>query len=229
MSYERIVILILLLLLAAALFRPQPVVTVSAPKAEARTVPEAVPPPSVKSGLPDVLTVIHQRKSVRAYTNEPVGLPELRELVRAGFAAPTAGNAQPWAFVIVTERAKLDALADAMPYGKMLKKAPAAIAVCGVESAFRSGETREMWVQDCSAATENILLAAEGTGLGAVWLGVYPYKDRSASISSILKLPEGIVPFSLISVGHPTGAEKPKQKYNPSRLFLQQWGMPFRP
>ena len=111
----------------------------------------------------------------------------------------------------------------------MLKKAPAAIAVCGVESAFRSGESREMWVQDCSAATENILLAAEGTGLGAVWLGVYPYKDRSASISSILKLPEGIVPFSLISVGHPTGTEKPKQKYDPSRFFLQQWGMPFRP
>ena len=156
-------------------------------------------------------------------------MPELRDLVRAGFAAPTAGNARPWAFVIVTDRAKLDALADAMPYGKMLKKAPAAIAVCGVESAFRSGESREMWVQDCSAATENILLAAEGTGLGAVWLGVYPYKDRSASISSILKLPEGIVPFSLISVGHPAGTEKPKQKYDPSRLFLQQWGMPFRP
>lgn len=227
MSYERIVILILLLLLAAALFRPQPVVTVTAPKPEA--VPEAAASPAETSGLPDVLAVIHQRKSVRSYTGEPVGLPELRELVRAGFAAPTAGNARPWAFVIVTERARLDALADAMPYGKMLKKAPAAIAVCGVESAFRSGESREMWVQDCSAATENILLAAEGTGLGAVWLGVYPYKDRSASISSILKLPEGIVPFSLISVGHPAGTEKPKQKYDPSRLFLQQWGMPFRP
>ncbi|WP_419647676.1 nitroreductase family protein [Victivallis vadensis] len=227
MNYERIVILILLLLLAAALFRPQPIVTVTAPKPEA--VPEAAASPAETSGLPDVLTVIHRRKSVRTYTGEPVGLPELRELVRAGFAAPTAGNARPWAFVIVTERARLDALADAMPYGKMLKKAPAAIAVCGVESAFRSGESREMWVQDCSAATENILLAAEGTGLGAVWLGVYPYKDRSASISSILKLPEGLVPFSLISVGHPTGTEKPKQKYDPSRLFLQQWGMPFRP
>lgn len=227
MSYERIVILILLLLLAAALFRPQPVVTVAAP--ETKTAPEAASSPAETSGRPDVLTVIHQRKSVRTYTGEPVGLPELRELVRAGFAAPTAGNARPWAFVIVTDRARLDALADAMPYGKMLKKAPAAIAVCGVESAFRSGESREMWVQDCSAATENILLAAEGTGLGAVWLGVYPYKDRSASISSILKLPEGIVPFSLISVGRPAGAEKPKQKYDPSRLFLQQWGMPFRP
>lgn len=227
MSYERIVILILLLLLAAALFRPQPEVTVAAP--ETKTAPEAASSPTETSGQPDVLTVIHQRKSVRTYTGEPVGLPELRELVRAGFAAPTAGNARPWAFVIVTDRARLDALADAMPYGKMLKKAPAAIAVCGVESAFRSGESREMWVQDCSAATENILLAAEGTGLGAVWLGVYPYQDRCASISSILKLPEGIVPFSLISVGRPAGAEKPKQKYDPSRLFLQQWGMPFRP
>ncbi len=225
MSYERIVILILLLLLAAALFRPLPVATVSVPAAEG----QAAPLPAATSGLPDVLTAIQQRRSVRTYTAEPVGLPELRELVRAGFAAPTAGNARPWAFVIVTERARLDALAEAMPYGKMLKKAPAAIAVCGVESAFRDGETREMWVQDCSAATENILLAAEGTGLGAVWLGVHPSKDRSASIASILKLPDGVLPFSLIAVGHPAGTEKPKNKYNPSRLFLQQWGTPFRP
>lgn len=226
MSYERIVILILLALLAVSLFRPQTVVT-SAAAPEVKTPQDAAQSPAVKSAAPDVLTVIHQRKSVRTYTKDPVGLTELHELVRAGFAAPTAANARPWAFVVVTDRAKLDALADAMPYGKMLKKAPAAIAVCGVSSAFRPGETREMWVQDCSAAAENILLAAEGTGLGAVWLGVYPYKDRSASVRSILKLPEDIVPFCLISIGRPAGVEKPKNKYDPSRLFFQQWGTPF--
>ncbi|MBS1369550.1 MAG: 4Fe-4S binding protein [Lentisphaeria bacterium] len=211
MNFERVVILALLLLLAISLFRPAaPVAAVPAPVS-----------PEMKSN--DVLSVIHSRKSVRAYTKEPVTLPELETLVRAGFAAPTGGNAQPWAFLIVTDRARLDALAEVMPYGKMLKNAPAAIVVCGVSSEFRTGESSGMWVQDCSAATENILLAAEGTGLGAVWLGVYPYKERTAGVAKILGIPPEIVPFSIVSVGRPAGAEKPKDKFKPERIRFQSW------
>lgn len=192
MNFERVVILALLLLLALALIRPG---GAAASGGGTPVEPER---------RPDVLEVIHSRKSVRAYTKEPVTLPELETLVRAGFAAPTGANAQPWAFIIVTDRAKLDALAEVMPYGKMLKSAPGAVVVCGVSSQFRTGEAREMWVQDCSAATENILLAAEGTGLGAVWLGVFPYRERSAGVASVLGLPDDIIPFSIVSVGRPT-------------------------
>lgn len=215
MNFERVVILALLLLLALALIRPG---GAAASGGGTPVEPER---------RPDVLEVIHSRKSVRAYTKEPVMLPELETLVRAGFAAPTGANAQPWAFIIVTDRAKLDALAEVMPYGKMLKSAPGAVVVCGVSSQFRTGEAREMWVQDCSAATENILLAAEGTGLGAVWLGVFPYRERSAGVASVLGLPDDIIPFSIVSVGRPTGVEKPKDKYRPERIFLQQWGLPY--
>lgn len=220
MTYERIVILALLLLLVLALFRSQP----GGPSAESSDAVQQQTD-NVKT---DILNVIHQRKSVRSYTKEPVELSKLHELVRAGFAAPSCGNAKPWAFVIITDRVQLDALANTMPHGKMLSQAPAAIAVCGVSQAFRTGEYRDVWLQDCSAATENILLAAEGTGLGAVWLGVYPHANLLGPVASILKLPEGIIPFSIISVGHPTGVEKPKNKYDPSRLFLQYWGNKFQ-
>ena len=152
--YERIVIVILLVLLVVAILLPRGAENAAAP--------------------PDVLTVIHQRKSVRNYTVEPVAAKELDQLVRAGFAAPSARNLQPWEFYVITERGTLDALAASLPYGKMLAKAQAAIVVCGNSRQFGEGATREMWVQDCSAATENILLAAEGIGLGAVWIGVYP-------------------------------------------------------
>ena len=187
--YERIVIVILLVLLVVAILLPRGAENAAAP--------------------PDVLTVIHQRKSVRNYTAEPV---------RAGFAAPSARNLQPWEFYVITERGTLDALAASLPYGKMLAKAQAAIVVCGNSRQFGEGATREMWVQDCSAATENILLAAEGIGLGAVWIGVYPYAPRVEAVSKALKLPEEFIPLNVISIGRPDGKDMPKQKYRESKV-----------
>ena len=199
MIYERIVIAVLLVLLVGAILL-------------LRGGGGNVSP------VPDVLTVIHQRKSVRNYTAEPVAEQELDQLVRAGFAAPTARNLQPWEFYVVTDRGTLDGLAAALPYGKMLAKAQAAIVVCGNSREFGEGATREMWVQDCSAATENILLAAEGIGLGAVWIGVYPYAPRVEAVSKALKLPSEFIPLNVISIGRPDGKDLPKKKYRESKV-----------
>lgn len=217
MSYERLVILVLLVIVVIALFRPQPQIS-------------AVPlhPRQIDTESVDVLKIIHQRKSVREYTSSPISIDELHTLVKAGFAAPSAGNLQPWEFIIVTERKKLDVMAEALDFGKMLKEAPAAIVVCGNGREFKPARVSQMWVQDCAAATQNILLAAEGIGLGAVWLGVYPYEDRVKSIEEILKLDKEIVPFCVVSIGHPAGVTTPKDKYKPSKIHFQEWAKPFK-
>ena len=111
---------------------------------------------------------------MRKYTKKEVSREDLKTLVRAGMAAPTAANRQPWAFVIITDRKTLDALSVKLPFARMLKGAPAAISVVGLPKLGLEGKEQEYWIQDCSAASQNILLAAESMGIGAVWTGVYP-------------------------------------------------------
>ena len=107
-----------------------------------------------------VLENIHNRKSVRQFTAEPVSDADIETMLRAAMAAPTAVNYQPWRFVVITERADLDAMAEVLPYAKMLKQAPLAVAVCG-ETTWFDGNENPYWQQDCSAAVQNLLLAAE--------------------------------------------------------------------
>jgi len=171
----------------------------------------------------DTLTVIHSRKSVRAYTGKPVAKKDLEILVRAGMAAPTAVDKRPWAFVIVTDKAVLEQLAQGMPYSKMIVQAGSAIVVCGMLEKTLEGEAQEFWVQDCSAAAENILLAAEALGLGAVWTGAYPVKERIAFLQKTLGIPENVIPLNLIAVGYPQGVEKPKDKFDPAAIHWQKW------
>ncbi len=172
---------------------------------------------------PDCLTVIFNRKSVRQYAPQPVPRAALETLVRAGMAAPTAADKRPWAFVVITERAKLDALAQGMPFGRMLAQAGAAIAVCGIPEKSLPGAAQAFWVQDCSAATENILLAVEAQGLGAVWLGVYPDEQRQDFVRRTLGLPSNVVPLNVVSIGVPAGETKPKDKYDPANVHWEQW------
>ncbi|MDI3526175.1 MAG: hypothetical protein PWR03_358 [Tenuifilum sp.] len=165
---------------------------------------------------------ILSRKSVRNFTGEPVSNELLEELARAGMAAPSARNLQPWAFIIVTERSVLDALAEGLPYAKMLFEAPAAIVVCGDLS--KSGDSPQgYWVQDCSAATQNILLAAEAMGLGAVWTGVYPRDERVKVVKDTLHLPDHIIPLNVIPVGYPKGEHHPKDKFTTENIHWQKW------
>lgn len=170
-----------------------------------------------------VLQNIHQRKSVRSFSSEEVSEEQLTEIVKAGMAAPTARNRQPWQFVLLRDKAVMEALAEQLPYAKMLASASAAVVVCGDLEIARAGNSEKMWMLDCSAATQNILLAIESMGLGGVWTACYPYEDRMQAVSTALALPEHILPLCLIPVGYPAGNDKPKDKWKPERLHWDRW------
>jgi nitroreductase len=169
----------------------------------------------------ETLEAMLTRRSIREYTQQAVPDELVRELLAAAMQAPSAGNQQPWHFVLVTERSQLEALADGLPYGKMLKTAPLGVAVCAdLELAKHPG----YWVQDCSAATQNLLLAAHALGLGAVWLGVYPVEERVEWVKQLLKLPEQVIPLCVVSLGYPaTTPEPPARRYAESRLHYNHW------
>lgn len=167
-----------------------------------------------------VIGNIMTRTSVRQYTDRPISADTLETLLKAGMAAPTAVNKQPWAFVVTTGRDALDSLATLQP---RLKTAAAAITVCGDMTRAIEGEGRDFWVQDCSAATENILLAAHALGLGAVWTGVYPIAERVGNVSRALALPDSVVPMCIIAVGYPVTDQEPKDKWDPSKVHYQRW------
>lgn len=160
-----------------------------------------------------VLDNIATRTSVRDYEARPVEKEKIEKMLRAAMAAPTAMNKQPWHFVVVDQRNVLDALAGVNPYAKMLKKAPLAIVVCGNTDKMIEGGGRDFWIQDASAATENLLLAAHAMGLGAVWTGAYPSEERCISISKVLSLSDNLVPLNMIVVGYPAEQPQPKQKF----------------
>jgi len=171
----------------------------------------------------DTLTAIHSRRSVRHYTGQPVSKKDLETLVKAGMAAPTAMDKRPWAFVIVTDEAILKKLAEGLPYSKMIVQAKSAIVVCGVMTKAGWGEAREFWVQDCSAASQNILLAAEAMGLGAVWTGMYPSHQRVEYVQKVLGIPREVIPLNVIAVGLPTGEDRPKDKFDPTNIHWEKW------
>jgi len=182
-------------------------------------IPELLPA-QIPAPIPDALTVIHSRKSVRKYLDKPVTKEQLEILLRAGMAAPTAGDKRPWSFVVITDPAMLDTLSFASHGARMLSSAAAAIAVCGDKSA---GFKSEVWVQDCSAASENILLAAEAIGLGAVWIGIYLNDEPTQYVKRVLGLPEEVFALNIIAIGYPTGEEKPKNKWDTTRIHWGKW------
>lgn len=169
-----------------------------------------------------VLENIYNRKSVRQFTSEPVSEEHIKTMLKAAMAAPSAVNYQPWRFVVVTERTELDAMAGVLPYAQMLKQAPLAIVVCG-ETTWFDGNENPYWQQDCSAATQNLLLAAEALGLGAVWTGVYPDPERSSKLSALLQLPGNVQPLCAIPIGHHDGTTQPKDKWKPENIHYGKW------
>lgn len=169
-------------------------------------------------GSNQTLETIFNRKSVRKYTERPVEKEKLETLVRAGMAAPSSRDRRPWEFVIVTDRDLLDKMGDGLPLARMLKETKQAIIVCG-----DTVKSENAWQLDCSAAAQNILLAAESIGLGAVWTAAYPYPERMKIIRDALQLPEHILPLTVIPLGYPTGIEKPKDKYNKKQIHYNGW------
>lgn len=163
------------------------------------------------------LANIFARKSVRKYLNKGVKDEKIIALLKAGMAAPSGKDVRPWEFVVVKERATLDSMATALPYAKMLADARVAIIVCG--DSIRSS----YWYLDCSAATENILLAAEALGLGAVWTAAYPYEDRMNVVRKYTNLPENILPLCVIPVGYPEGVQSPKDKFDETKIHYEKY------
>lgn len=166
----------------------------------------------------EFVKMIFARRSIRRYTAEPVSEKEIKTMLEAAMAAPSASNRKPWHFIVATDKHTLDKLARVHPYAKMLFEAPLCIAVCGDKSI-----SPRYWVQDCSAAAENLLLAATALGLGAVWLGVHPRESRVGPIRKVLKLPEIIVPLNLISIGHPAEEKEPRTQYDELRVHREHW------
>jgi len=168
----------------------------------------------------DAYDTIMTRRSIRAYTAQPVNEGLIKDLLAAAMSAPSASNRQPWHFVAITDRRQLDTLTAILPYGQMLKQAPLAIVVCG----DRERQPMEgYWVQDCSAATQNILLAAHARGLGAVWLGVYPREERIQGVTQLLGLPEQVTPLAVLSIGYPAEHKEPADRYDETRTHRDRW------
>ena len=164
------------------------------------------------------METIMTRTSIRSFTDRAVSADTIEMLLRAGMAAPTAVNKQPWHFVVINDRALMDSLGGNGRQSQMWKESPLAIVVCGDMNKALEGPAQAFWVQDCSAATENILLAAHALGLGAVWTGCYPMEERMANVSRVLNLPETVIPLCVIVIGYPSEQPEPKDKWKPENV-----------
>ena len=168
----------------------------------------------------DAIEAILSRRSIRKYTTETVPRDVIEQLLKAAMSAPSASNAQPWHFVAIDDRLILEKITEFHQHSSMLREAALAIAVCGD---LKSEISEGFWVQDCSAATQNILIAANAKGLGAVWLGCYPRAQRVEGIQNLLGLPDHIIPLSLISIGYPIEKKPHARRYNPSKIRYNHW------
>lgn len=168
----------------------------------------------------DLFDAIHTRRSIRKFKPIPIPEQDVLEILAAAMMAPSAGNEQPWHFVIMTERAKLDAVVSFHAYAAMASHAPLGIVVCGdLHLEKYSG----FWLQDCSAAMQNLLLAAHAKGLGAVWVGVYPVEERIQGFRDLLALPEHVIPLGLAVIGYPDQNIAKKERYRADRVHHNRW------
>ena len=179
---------------------------------------------AAKSGEPGLFETIAGRTSIRKFDPaKPVADADIEKILRAGMCAPSAMDRRPWEFIVVRDKAKLAALGSRLPYSRCGNGAQAAIVVCGNLDNGLPGRGKEYWIHDCSAATMNILLAAKGLGLGAVWTGVYPGEDRVAVVREVLSIPEGYAPLNVIPLGVPAENPTPKDKWNPAKVHTDRW------
>ncbi|GHT55145.1 NAD(P)H nitroreductase [Bacteroidia bacterium] len=160
----------------------------------------------------EVLSTIFSRKSVRNFTDKKVSKEDLELLLKAGMAAPSGKDRRPWDFFVISNKEILDKMAEELPFAKMLKNVNHAIIVCG------DSDKSDYWFLDCSAATQNILLAAEAMGLGSTWTAAYPYRERIEVIKKNIEIQKNITPLNIIPIGYPKGIEERKDKWDPSRV-----------
>lgn len=170
----------------------------------------------------DALTTILNRKSVREFIGKMLTNETLDTLAKAGMAAPSAMNKQPWVFILINDRKTLNRLADSLPSSKMLYKAGGAIVVCGDQKKFIAGNEL-FWIEDCAAASQNILITVESLEMGAVWTGVFPDNKKMATVRTILEIPSDVIPLNVIAIGYPSGKDVPKNKYKKENIHWNKW------
>lgn len=168
--------------------------------------------------MQELLDVMYTRRSIREFTDEPVRDEQIEAMLKAGMAAPSAQNLQPWHFVVVRMRKRLDALAEVHKYAYMLEKAPLAIVVCGDQDI-----SSKHWVEDTCAATQNILLAATALGLGGVWVSIYPKKKYQKAVRELLDIPDHIGVLCMLAIGHPAEKKKARTQYDEERVHQEEW------
>ncbi|HDQ44417.1 MAG TPA: nitroreductase family protein [bacterium] len=168
----------------------------------------------------DCFEALLGRRSIRKYEKRDVPEEVIQDILKAAMAAPSAGNQQPWHFVVIRDRGLLDAIPEVHPHAVMVREAPAAIAVC---ADLNLEKHAGYWVQDLSAATQNLLVAAHAKGLGAVWLGVYPRQPREQALGRLLRLPETVRTLSLVVLGHPAEHKRPADRYDSGRVHWDGW------
>jgi nitroreductase len=175
----------------------------------------------------DFIELTYRRRSIRKFTEKAVSIEVLEELLKAAMAAPSAMNAQPWEFVVVTDPEILQKCRNALMFSK--QNYTAVICVCGSPRVQKSKAGDRFWVQDCSAASENILLAATALGLGSVWIGVFPIQTSIMQVQAILNLPDDIIPLNLIGLGYPAETKDARTQYEESRVHWQTYGPAKKP
>jgi nitroreductase len=168
----------------------------------------------------DALEAIQTRRSVRKYEKKEITDEIVEKLLSAAMSAPSAVNQQSWEFIVIKDREMLDAIPTFSPFARMAAHAPLGILVC---ADTRNVIIPRFWVQDCSAATQNLLIAAHALGLGAVWTGVYPMDDRVAGFAKHCQLPEGVVPLAFVVVGYPAETPPPQNRFDQDRIHLNLW------
>jgi nitroreductase len=168
----------------------------------------------------DTMTAILTRRSIRKFLDKIIPDDAIETILKAAMYAPSAGNQQPWEFVVIEDRDTLSKITEVHPHSKMLLEAPVAILICGNLSRVKH---EGFWVQDCSAAAQNLLLAAHSLGLGSVWLGVYPRGDRVEGMKKLLELPENVWPLAIIALGYPGEKKEQPDRFDGSRIHFNKW------
>lgn len=168
----------------------------------------------------ELIEAIRTRRSIRQFTDQPVSDELIRRIIAAAMQAPSAGNQQPWHFVVTTDRDKLTELQAVHPHSAMAARAPVSILVCGATAGLKYPQ---LWPQDCAAATQNLLLAARDLGLGTVWVGIYPLEERLAACRRLWGIPAEVTPFALVPVGWPAASFSVVDRFQPDRIHHEQW------
>ncbi len=169
----------------------------------------------------ETLEAIFKRRSIRDFKDTPIKNEDIEILLRAAFSAPTAVNAQPWEYIVLTESEIIEKLKGKLYFARY--NAPAAIVVCGNMDLALKGPDKDLWIEDCSAAIQNILLASTDIGIASLWIGIYPVASRVSSVRKILDIPEHVVPLAMVYLGYPSHELEGRCRYNEKRIYWQKY------